>query len=131
MLFVDIAARADAVPKTTTRIDTLSLTGRSGRQYEFRLYVWDTKFKSVPGVYFVASRSIEPGQKASYSPLFVGAASDLSKAMKSHPRNDCFQMYYANVIGVLREERDDAREQIVADLVASLAPPCNAAEGEW
>jgi len=117
--------------KTTTKIDTVSLTGRSGRQYQFRMYVWDTKFKSVPGVYLVASRSIEPGQQPAYSPLFVGTAGDLSKALKNHARGECFQMYYANVVGVLREERDGEREQIAADLVDGLTPPCNAAEGDW
>lgn len=117
--------------KTTTKIDTVSLTGRSGRQYEFRMYVWETKFKSLPGVYLVASRSMEPGQKPIYSPLFVGAAGDLSKPLKNHPRAECFQMYYANVVGVLREERDGEREQIVADLVESLTPPCNSTETEW
>jgi hypothetical protein len=115
----------------TTRIDTVSLTGRSGRQYEFRMYVWDTKFKALPGVYVVAARTIEPGQKATYAPLFIGAAGDLSRALKNHPRNDCFQMYLANVVGVLREELDGARDDIAADLVDGLAPPCNTNDSEW
>jgi len=117
--------------KTTTKIDTVSLTGRSGRQYEFRVYVWDTKFKSLPGIYLVASRAMEPGQKPIYSTLFVGATGDLSKALKSHPRAECFQMYYANVVGVLREERDGEREHIAADLVETLTPPCNSTDTEW
>jgi hypothetical protein len=117
--------------RTTTKLDTLRLAGGSGRQYEFRVYVWATKFKAVPGVYVVASRSRDPGKDATYTTLFVGAAADLSKAFRNHPRNECFEMYYANVVGVLREEVDGEREQIVADLVAGLAPPCNAAEGEW
>jgi hypothetical protein len=40
-------------------------------------------------------------------------------------------MYLANVVGVLREERDGERDQIVADLIDGLAPPCNSTEGEW
>jgi hypothetical protein len=62
--------------------------------------------------------------------LFVGSAADLSKAFKGHPRGDCFQMYYANVIGVLKEADAGARERISADLIAALAPPCNAADAE-
>lgn len=115
----------------TTRIDTVSLAGRSGRRYEFRMYVWDTKFKAVPGVYLVATRGIEPGQKATYTPLFIGAAGDLSKALKNHARSDCFQMYLANVVGVLREELEDERAHIVADLIDALAPPCHSNENEW
>jgi hypothetical protein len=114
----------------TTKIDAVTFEGASGKPYEFRVYVWDTKFKAVPGVYVVASRSMEPGQSPRYESVFVGSAPDLSKALKSHPRGDCFQMYYANVIGVLKEPDSGAREKISADLVAALSPPCNAADAE-
>lgn len=114
----------------TTKIDAVTFAGASGTQYEFRVYVWDTKFKSLPGVYVVASRSIEPGQDARYESVFVGSAPDLSRVFKSHPRGDCFQMYYANVIGVLKEPDAGARDRISADLIAALAPPCNADDAE-
>lgn len=114
----------------TTKIDAVTFAGRSGKGYEFRVYVWDTKFKSLPGVYVVASRSIEPGQSARYEPVFVGAATDLSKTFKTHPRNECFQMYYANVVGVLKEPDAGSREEITRDLAEGLAPPCNAADPE-
>lgn len=114
----------------TTKIDAVTFAGASGKQYEFRVYVWDTKFKTLPGVYVVASRSIEPGQSALYESVFIGTSPDLSKAFKSHPRADCFQMYYANVIGVLKEPDADARERIGADLIEALAPPCNADDAE-
>ena len=112
----------------TTKIDEVAFAGRSGQRYEFRVYVWETKFKAVPGVYVVASRSVEPGQPAQYSPLFAGEAQDLSSALKQHPRDECFQMYYANVIGVLKEEDDKRRASILADLLGGLARPCNAAD---
>jgi hypothetical protein len=114
----------------TTKIDAVTFRGASGKQYEFRVYVWDTKFKALPGVYVVASRSMEPGQSARYESVFVGAAADLSKAFRSHPRSDCFQMYYANVIGVLKEADAGARERISADLIEALAPPCNSDDAD-
>jgi hypothetical protein len=110
----------------TTKIDEVTFAGKSGTGYDFRMYVWETKFKAVPGIYVVASRTMEPGQPAQYAPLFVGEAGDLSAALKSHPRDECFQMYYANVIGVLKENDDARRTSILADLLAGLAPPCNA-----
>ncbi len=112
----------------TTKIDEVTFAGRSGTRYDFRIYVWETKFKAVPGVYVVASRTMEPGQRPQYAPLFVGEAVDLAVALKSHPREECFQMYYANVIGVLKENDDTRRTSILTDLLASLAPPCNAAD---
>jgi len=70
----------------------------------------------------------EPGQPPRYAPLFVGEAADLSGALKSHPRDECFQMYYANVIGVLKEEDDKKRASILADLLGGLTLPCNGAD---
>jgi hypothetical protein len=110
----------------TTKIDQVALAGRSGQRYDFRIYVWTTKFKAVSGVYVVAARTIEPGQPAKYEPLFVGTAKDLSGVLKNHPRDECFQMYLANVIGVLKEDNEEARATILADLLDGLAPPCNA-----
>jgi hypothetical protein len=112
----------------TTKIDEVAFMGRSGQRYDFRIYVWDTKFKAVPGVYVVASRTIEPGERPQYAPLFVGEAADPSVALKDHPRDECFQMYYGNVVGVLKEEDDERRASILADLLEGLAPPCNATE---
>jgi hypothetical protein len=113
-----------------TRIDTLTFAGRSGSSYELRIYVWETAFKAVPGVYVVVSRSIEPGAPPSYQPLFVGVADDLSKVFEHHPRHDCFQLHYANAIGVLRESDRAARERIAADLIEELEPPCNAPDAD-
>ena len=113
-----------------TKIDAVSFTGRSGSAYQFRIYVWDTRFKALPGVYLVASRSIDPGEQAQYTPLFVGAAEDLSKALRQHARSDCFQLHYGNVIGVLKETDTGTREQIAADLIGALNPPCNAADAD-
>jgi hypothetical protein len=110
----------------TTKIDSVSFKGLSGRSYTFRIYVWDTKFKPLAGVYVVASRSIDPGAPASYDPVFVGMAGDLSQVLKNHPRTECFQMYYANVVGVLQIDDAQERAAVLADLTDGLAPPCNA-----
>jgi hypothetical protein len=121
----------EALPLAKTgRLDAVTFTGHSGKGYAFRIYVWNTQFKPLAGVYLVASRTIEPGEAARYQALFVGTADDMSSAIAAHPRSDCFAMYYANVIGVLKEEDTQARERIAADLVASLSPPCNADDAE-
>jgi hypothetical protein len=111
----------------STKIDEVAFAGRSGTSYDFRVYVWETKFKAVPAVYVVASRTIEPGQPPQYQPLFVGETADLSAAFRGHARDECFQMYFGNVVGVLKESDDTRRTSILADLVDGLAPPCNAA----
>ena len=112
----------------TTKIDDVAFAGSSGQRYDFRIYVWETKFKAVAGIYIVASRTVEPGQRAEYAPLFIGETADLSAALKSHPRDECFQMYYANVVGVLKEADETKRASILTDLGDALSPPCNAAD---
>jgi hypothetical protein len=112
----------------TTKIDEVAFAGRSGTRYDFRIYVWETKFKTVPGVYVVASRTVEPGRRAEYAALFVGEAADLSAAFKDHPRDECFQMHYGNVVGVLKEDDGSRRTSILTDLLEGLAPPCNAGD---
>lgn len=112
----------------TTKIDAIALAGASGTEYALRVYVWETKFKAIPGVYVVASRNIEPNGTVSYEPVFVGAAEDLSSVFVDHPRTECFQMYLANVIAVLQEQDSTVRTRTVDDLIAALVPPCNARE---
>jgi hypothetical protein len=112
----------------TAKIDEVQFAGRSGTRYGFRIYVWETTFKAVSGVYIVASRTVEPGREPQYAPLFVGEAPDLSSTFKTHPRDECFQMYYGNVVGVLKEDDAARRGEIMADLLDGLAPPCNAAD---
>ena len=114
----------------TTRLDVLALKGRSGRSYDFRIYVWNTRFKPLPGVYAILSRSIEPGEPARYDTIYVDAADDVSSVLNGHPRSDCFAMYYANVIGVFKHPEPAGRQAIVDDLVAGLAPPCNGADAD-
>lgn len=108
----------------TTKIDDVTFTGRSGQRHAFRIYVWETKFRAVPGVYVVASRTVEPGQPAQYEPLYFGEAVDLSDVTSGHPHDECFQMYYGNVVGVLKEDDAARRTAIVQDLLATLDPPC-------
>ena len=114
----------------STKIDEIAFTGRSGTRYDFRVYVWETKFKSLPAVFVVASRHIEPNEDPRYEPVFVGATDDLTRTFDGHPRTDCFQMYYANVVAVLKEPDERSRDLISKDLVEALTPPCNADDAE-
>lgn len=111
-------------------IDQLTFTGQSGRRYDLRLYVWETRFKAFPAVYVVTERTIEPGSAPVYNPIFVGTTSDLSTIFDGHPHQDCFDLYYANTIAILQETDAVSRVAIVHDLVATLQPPCNSSDAE-
>jgi hypothetical protein len=113
------------------KIDTITLTGASGRAYELRVYVWDTRFKALPAVYVVMSRTIEPNDPPRYEPLYVDATPNLSKALADHPRAECFQLYYANTVAVIKATDSEERARIAADLTAGLRPLCNGEEPDW
>jgi hypothetical protein len=107
------------------KLDSMGLVGSSGQQYSFRVYVWENKFKPLAAVYVVAERTAEPSQSPRYRPLYVGETEDLSRVFVDHPKDECFQLYYANTIAVLPEPDRATRLRIREDLCSGLAPPCN------
>jgi len=111
--------------KHSTKLDTVKFDGESGEQYEFRVYVWQTRFKPLPGVYVIASRTVEPGQEPEYTPVYIGTAADLSRVLANHPHHECFELYLANTIAVLQQEDEAVRLRVANDLIAKLRPPCN------
>jgi hypothetical protein len=108
-----------------TKLDTAVFTGRSGREYEFRIYVWENEFIPSPAVYVVTERTIEPGQAPAYRPLYVSQTPDISGVFENHPKNECFQLHYANTIAIIPEADESERVRIEEDLIAALQPPCN------
>ena len=107
------------------KLDTATFTGRSGREYSFRIYPWEHQFKALPAVYVVTERAVEPNSAPTFSPVYVGLTADLSQIFAGHEKHECFQMYYANTIAVLPEADAAGRARIEQDLVAALNPPCN------
>lgn len=106
-------------------LDTVTLAGKSGRAYELRIYAWKHPFKLLSAVYVVMERVIEAQTAPSYSPIYVGETENVRTVFAGHAKSECFEMYYANTIGVLPEPDAAQRAAIVADLRAALDPPCN------
>jgi hypothetical protein len=106
-------------------IDTVTLAGKSGRTYEFRIYPWKHVFKRLAAVYAVMERVIESRSTPAYSTIYVGETENIRAVFSGHEKRECFEMYYANTIGVLPETDAARRAAIVEDLRAALDPPCN------
>lgn len=106
-------------------LDTVTLAGKSGQTYQLRIYAWKHPFKVLAGVYAVMERAIEPGSAPAYSTVYVGETDNVRTVFASHAKSECFEMHYANTIGVLPESDPAQRAAIVYDLCAALDPPCN------
>jgi hypothetical protein len=109
-------------------LDTLTLVGKSGRKYEFRIYPLKHRFKRLSGVYAVMERVVEPRSAPKYSTVYVGETVDLASVLSGHAKAECFEMYFANTIGVFPEADATKRAAIADDLSGALAPPCNRAD---
>ena len=106
-------------------IDTVTLAGKSGRTYQLRIYPWKHPFKQLAAVYAVMERGIESRSTPTYSTIFVGETENIRTVFAGHDKGECFEMYYANTIGVLPEPDAAWRATIADDLRAALDPPCN------
>jgi hypothetical protein len=106
-------------------LDTVTLAGKSGRSYQFRIYAWKHAFKRLAAVYVVMERIIESRSTPAYSTIYVGDTDNVRTVFAGHDKRECFEMYYANTIGVLPEPDGARRAEIADDLRAALDPPCN------
>ena len=106
-------------------IDTVTLVGKSGRTYQLRIYAWKHVFKRLAAVYAVMERVIESRSTPTYSTIYVGETENIRAIFAGHEKRECFEMYYANTVGVLPEPDAAQRAAIAGDLRAALDPPCN------
>ena len=67
-------------------LDSVSFKGKSGREYSFRVYVWENEFKPLAAVYVVTERVAEPDSNPNYKPVFVGTTDDLSQVFNNHEK---------------------------------------------
>ena len=108
----------------SSKIEDLTLTGKSGTNYTFQMYPWGTEFKALGGVYIVTKRAAGNGG-GSHSLIYVGVTGDLSERLDNHHKAKCFKGHGANCVGVLLEESEKKRLAIEADLLAGYTWPCN------
>lgn len=103
-----------------TDVNTVTATGSSGAQYSFKVYPWDTPFKSIGGVYLVL-RTGNP----SFDLIYVGQTEDLNSRFDSHHKQPCFDRKGRTHIAVLVEPSEPKRLRIESDLVTKYQPSCN------
>jgi len=105
-----------------TPIFTLEYKGISGKKYRFDFYDLKSDWYEIAGVYLIASYN--PVQKT-VTPIYVGETDNLRERITDHPKQICFTLHNASVLGWIWEKNPKTRLDIEADLIASLKPPCN------
>ena len=109
-------------------LNTLILTGTSGKEYNFNVYPLDTQFKAVGAVYYISKRTVESNGQVHHECLYIGQTKDLSKQFQGNQRNACFDQLSANCISTHYEENEHVRLAIETDLInVHACIPCKQA----
>ncbi len=108
-----------------SKIGTITLTGVSGKKYEFNIYPFGTEFEAIGAVYYISKRTEKPDGGGEHSGIYIGQTSDMSERFDSHHKADCFNEHQANCHSIYREDNQEKRLLIEEDLIKEYKPPCN------
>lgn len=107
------------------KLGTITFKGKSGNEYSFNVYPFNTDFKAIGAVYFVTQRTEKSDGTGSHTRIYVGETGDLSERFDNHHKQDCFDKHNANCICVHSESNEKTRLEKESDLIDNYNPPCN------
>ena len=107
---------------------TLTLKGKSGKEYSFKLSTFDS-FDDVKdgftghGLYVFTKRSPE----GKHNVIYLGMATTLETRFDNHHKKDCIIRNGANCLGVhqMNNSTKESRKEAESDLLAAYNFPCN------
>lgn len=101
---------------------TIKWTGKSGKKYQYWIYLLETTFSANPGNY-VFAKETKPG---SWKPIYIGETKDLSTRFDDHHKADCIKREGATAIHAHKSSTTvNHRRAEESDLVARWNTPCN------
>lgn len=107
------------------KLADLTLTGRSGKAYQFLVYPLNTTFKALGGIYYFSVRKIRSDGTGNHTALYIGQTSDLSSRFTDHHKEACMDARGVNAISVHLDDDERSRLSKERDLVSAYEPPCN------
>lgn len=99
---------------------TLTLTGKSSKKYVFELYVLNTKFNSVGGLYVFSKVN-----GTTHTLIYIGHTQDLSSRFTNHHKEKCIDGQGATHISVCPMSNESDRLIAEKDLLANYNCHCN------
>jgi hypothetical protein len=103
----------------------MTFRGKSQVDYLFTASSLDTQFAEVGAVYFITRRFVNEHGEALYEGIYVGHTANLAEFNTRNRVHSLCEKLGANCICVHREDSEDDRVAIEADLIAEYIPPCN------
>ena len=107
------------------KLSSITLSGKTGKKYEFAAYPRTDTFKALGAIYFMTKRVAKQDGTGTHTWIYVGETGDLSKRPLNHHRKDCFDRHGANCVLLYLEKDPDTRLKIEKDIMEAYDPPCN------
>lgn len=97
-------------------------SGKSGREYVYRVYKLPPRLKKLPGNYIFA----KPTEVKGWIPVYIGQTENLGETLnKDHPALACVRKHEATHVHAHENAVDEeGRNTEVEDLVRVWNPPC-------
>ena len=103
------------------KLETISMTGKSGKEYAFNVYPGDMRFNDfIPGVYYISKQL---GDES--SAIYLGESDNVDVTLQNHDKQSCFDEENYNRVSFYKNASREVRESIVADLSATLDLACS------
>ncbi len=103
------------------RLETRSITGKSGKEYAFNIYPGNMRFNDfIPGVYYVFKQEGD-----AESAIFLGESGNVDVTLQAHDKQACFDEHGYNRIGFHMNASQEVRDGLMSDLTPVLSPACN------
>lgn len=97
--------------------------GKKAR-YDFQVFPVDGEFEDAAAIYIISRRVVDKRQRAHHKMVCIGQTNSIFSELKKHLKGKCFKQFQANAISVLREENEQKRLKIEADLKSAHTIPC-------
>ena len=102
----------------------LTIAGHSGQEYQFLARPFGESLPESPGVYVITHATRSENGEWLHTPLCIGRAENLSRALHAHPESQCLDHQDANVICFRIEHSAEYQARVVRDLVEQHQPRC-------
>ncbi len=105
--------------------NVLTIVGKSGKKYTFKLYTIDTKFKPLSAIYLFTERYVSTNNKYNHNLIYCGMTGDLSIRFKDHHKDGCIEKHNANCICIFSVDTEKERKEIETDILEAKSFLCN------
>jgi len=107
------------------KIAEATVSGASGKEYDFDSYTLDTQFKDMGAVYIFTRRIVDADGNGIHTFLYIGETGDLADTIANHEKWACVTQRNVNCICVHTDDNENSRKAKETDLLQAYETPCN------